>query len=58
MKRMNIPEAVRAQSGRGQSALEYLVTYGWAFVAMVIISISLWYTGAFDPLSLAGGGST
>ncbi|MBI5177103.1 LamG domain-containing protein [Candidatus Micrarchaeota archaeon] len=41
-----------------QSALEYLVTYGWAFVAMVIISISLWYTGAFDPLSFAGGGKS
>jgi len=34
---------------RGQSALEYLVTYGWAILAIVIISAILWYLGIFNP---------
>ena len=27
---------------RGQSALEYLVTYGWAILAIVIVAAVLW----------------
>lgn len=34
---------------RGQSALEYLVTYGWAILAIVIIAGVLWYFGVFNP---------
>lgn len=34
---------------RGQSALEYLVTYGWAILAIVIIAGVLWATGVFNP---------
>ena len=34
---------------RGQSALEYLVTYGWAILAIVIIAAVLWYFGIFNP---------
>lgn len=34
---------------RGQSALEYLVTYGWAILAIVIIAGVLWYFGIFNP---------
>ncbi len=41
---------------RGQSALEYLVTYGWAILAIVIIAAVLWYTGVFNPSKIAGGG--
>ena len=40
---------------RGQSALEYLVTYGWAILAIVIVAGVLWYTGVFDPSRFAGG---
>ncbi len=36
-------------SRRGQSALEYLVTYGWAILAIVIIAGILWYFGIFNP---------
>ncbi len=43
---------------RGQSALEYLVTYGWAILAIVIIAAVLWYTGIFNPSKIAGGGKT
>ncbi|MFH0971242.1 MAG: hypothetical protein V1835_01615 [Candidatus Micrarchaeota archaeon] len=41
---------------RGQSALEYLVTYGWAILAIVIIAAVLWYTGVFNPSKFRGGG--
>ncbi len=39
---------------RGQSALEYLMTYGWAILAVVIIAGALWYLGVFDPSRFAG----
>jgi hypothetical protein len=42
---------------RGQSALEYLVTYGWAILAIVIIAAVLWYTGVFNPSKFSGGNS-
>ena len=34
---------------KAQSALEYLVTYGWAILAIVIIAAVLWGFGIFDP---------
>lgn len=40
---------------RGQSALEYLVTYGWAILAIVIIAGVLWYFGIFNPSRFVGG---
>jgi len=39
---------------KGQSALEYLVTYGWAILAIVIIAAVMWYFGIFNPQSFAG----
>ena len=39
---------------RGQSALEYLMTYGWAILAVVIIAGVLWYLGIFNPNQFAG----
>jgi hypothetical protein len=34
---------------KGQSALEYLVTYGWAILAIVIVAAVLLYFGFFNP---------
>lgn len=34
---------------RGQSALEYLITYGWAIVAIGVIITLLFYLGVFNP---------
>ena len=42
---------------RGQSALEYLVTYGWAILAIVIVAALLWALGIFNPGGLVGTGS-
>ena len=39
---------------KGQSALEYLVTYGWAILAIVIIAATLWYFGIFNPAKWVG----
>ncbi|MFH1779519.1 MAG: hypothetical protein ABH803_00035 [Candidatus Micrarchaeota archaeon] len=43
---------------RGQSALEYLVTYGWAILAIVIVAALLWYLGIFNPSGLVGSGNS
>lgn len=42
------------RSKRGQSALEYLVTYGWAILAIVIVAAVLWYLGIFNPGKWSG----
>jgi len=34
---------------KSQAALEYLVTYGWALIAIIIIMAVLWYLGLFNP---------
>jgi len=34
---------------RGQTALEYLITYGWALVAIGVIIMLLFYLGIFNP---------
>lgn len=39
---------------KGQSALEYLITYGWAILAVVIIAGVLWYFGVFNPTRFTG----
>jgi len=36
-------------SRKGQAAMEYLMTYGWAIVALVIVIAALMATGAFNP---------
>ena len=42
------------KNSRGQSSLEYLVTYGWAILAIVIIAAALWYFGVFNPSKYVG----
>jgi hypothetical protein len=39
---------------KAQTALEYLVTYGWAILAIVIIAAVLWYFGVFNPSKWTG----
>ncbi|HEV8289982.1 MAG TPA: hypothetical protein VGQ00_03470 [Candidatus Norongarragalinales archaeon] len=43
---------------RAQSALEYLVTYGWAILAIVIIAGVLWFFGVFTPCTKGAVGFT
>jgi len=37
---------------KGQSALEYLMTYGWALVTVVIVVAALFAFGIFNPSEL------
>ena len=39
---------------KSQAALEYLVTYGWAILAIVIVAAILWYFGIFNPSKYTG----
>jgi len=34
-------------SKKGQGALEYLMTYGWAILVVMVVGIVLWYLGVF-----------
>ncbi|NYZ76054.1 hypothetical protein H0N98_02275 [Candidatus Micrarchaeota archaeon] len=34
---------------KGQTSLEYLITYGWAIIAISVIIMLLFYLGAFNP---------
>jgi uncharacterized protein (UPF0333 family) len=37
------------ENKRGQAAMEFLMTYGWAILAAVIAIGVLWYMGVFSP---------
>lgn len=39
---------------KGQTALEYLITYGWAILIILVVLAVLWYYGVFDPSRWAG----
>jgi len=43
---------------RGQSAMEYLMTYGWAILAVMIVGIAMWQLGIFSAGGLTGTTST
>ncbi len=38
---------------KAQSALEFLVTYGWAILAIILVASLLWYSGVFNPTRYA-----
>ncbi len=40
---------VKLRNKKGQAALEYLMTYGWAILAVVVVLAVLWYLGIFTP---------
>jgi len=42
---------------RGQAALEFLTTYGWAFLIILVMIGGLAYFGVLDPSSFSGGGN-
>jgi len=39
---------------RGQSALEYLMTYGWALIVLVIVVAALFFLGILNPSTYQG----
>ncbi len=40
-------------NNKGQGAMEYLMTYGWAILVVIIVGIVLWQSGVFGT---GGGG--
>lgn len=38
---------------KAQSALEFLMSYGWAMLVLVVIAAVLWYAGIFNPEKFA-----
>ena len=34
---------------KGQGAMEYLMTYGWAIIIVIIVGVALWRLGIFTP---------
>lgn len=40
---------------KGQTALEYLMTYGWAILIIVIVGAALYALGVFSPGTFAAG---
>lgn len=42
-------------AARGQGAIEYLMTYGWMILLVVIIGGALYGLGIFDPTTWSGG---
>ncbi len=46
------------QSKHSQSALEYMMTYGWAILIIVIVAAGLYSLGIFNPSSSAGASIT
>ncbi len=39
---------------KGQTALEYLITYGWAILVILVVLAVLWYYGVFNPSKWSG----
>jgi len=40
---------------KGQTAIEYLMTYGWAILIILIVAGVLAYYGIFAPAGFLGG---
>ena len=43
---------------KGQSAMEYLMTYGWAILIVIIVAAALYALGVFNPATFAGRTTT
>ena len=43
---------------KGQGAMEYLMTYGWAILVVIIVGVVLWQMGIFNPSGGTAPGSS
>jgi hypothetical protein len=46
---------MKLKADKGQSALEYMVTYGWMILVVSLIVVVLWQYGVFNPASTPPG---
>jgi len=45
---------MRGKSRKGQAALDFMMTYGWAILLVVIIAVALFAMGIFEPANFVG----
>ncbi len=50
--------SILMKTKRAQSALEYMMTYGWAILIIVIVAAVLYAMGVFTPGKSAGNTAT
>ena len=50
-KALNKKDLTLLTNRRSQSALEYMMTYGWAILIIVIVAVILYSMGIFNPSS-------
>jgi hypothetical protein len=43
---------------KAQSAMEYLMTYGWAILIVIIVAAALYALGVFNPQTYVGSAAT
>ncbi len=43
---------------KAQSAMEYLMTYGWAILIVIIVAAALYALGVFNPATFTGRTAT
>ena len=43
---------------KGQAAMEYLMTYGWAILIVIIVAAALYALGVFNPATWTGSRAT
>jgi hypothetical protein len=41
-----------ARAQRGQAAFEYMMSYGWAVLVIVVLAVALWNIGVFNPVTV------
>jgi hypothetical protein len=42
-----------AAARRGQGSFEYMMSYGWAVLVIVVLAVALWNIGVFSPTSVS-----
>jgi len=48
----------KCKSKKAQSAMEYLMTYGWAILIVIIVAAALYALGVFNPATFTGRTAT
>lgn len=49
---------MKVDSKKGQAALEFLMTYGWAILILAVVVSLLWQAGVFNPTTQIREGDT
>ena len=53
LKKASAKKPLRKASAKAQSAMEYLMTYGWAILIISVVLAALYQLGVFNPMTFA-----